>query len=276
MSASALPTSTALAHEIHGEGPPLLWAGGMNPVVYENISKQYPRTIANRSVVTFKYRGPVDDQGNDLEQTTEAYAADLLRLLDDLGLDRVHVVGTGGLGAMVMSQLGIAAPFRIAAAALVQGTLRMSIRSQWISQSSMLLREQVGFAASQRLMLAICHTPAYLDEHADDLVSDSWAWLADPEMEKQHRAYYEACNSHDVTSGIHRMTCPTLVVSGDDIDPILGTWAAKEMHAALPDSELVIVPGAPHAISESRAFLDAFDEPVAAFLAKHPVQEGSA
>ena len=140
-------------------------------------------------MVTFKYRGPVDGDGDELEQTTEADAAALLSLLDDLQ-----------------------------AAAMRDG------------------------AAIPSWDMTIAPRPPVP-------TTRTWSRL--------------------------RMTGPPPLVASDDIDPILGTWAAKEMHTALPDSE-VIVPGAPHATSESRAFPDGFDEPVAALLAKHPVQDESA
>jgi pimeloyl-ACP methyl ester carboxylesterase len=54
-------------------------------------------------------------------------------------------------------------------------------------------------------------------------------------------------NRPEVDSLLPRITCPTLVMTGE-----LDTWASPEQHrqiaAALPNSELVIVPGAGHMI----------------------------
>jgi pimeloyl-ACP methyl ester carboxylesterase len=268
---SELPGSVDVPYAVNGTGDPILWAGGLNPVVYDIVSNRFPRTVQDRTVISTSYREPMDSNGVELQQTTEAYAADALRVLDRLGIEKVHLVGTGGMGAMVMMQVGIMDPDRVTAAALVQGTLKMDVRARWISASIEALRLNTDYAACQRLMLAICHTPDYLNEHAERLASQEWTALASAEKEKQHLAFISACATHDVTKTIHRMTAPSVVITGDATDPLMGSWAGEAIHAAMPNSEFVIVPGAPHAIWESRAILDQFDTAMADFLAKHPL-----
>ena len=62
------------------------------------------------------------------------------------------------------------------------------------------------------------------------------------------------------------MTVPTLVIHGDSdgIVPLEGS--GQRTHDAIAQSELVVIPGAPHGLNVSHA--DQFNEALLAFLAK--------
>ena len=170
---------------------------------------------------------------------------------------------------MVMMHVGISAPERVVSASLVQGAMKLDVRTRWITEACATLRRTSTFRDSQRLMMATCHSREYLEAHEDALASQEWSSIADPDREAHHMALTQAIIAHDVTETIHLMTTPTLVVTGDETDPMLGTWAAEAMHARLPNSELAVIPRAPHAITESIALLDELDRTLDEFVATH-------
>lgn len=259
-----------------GTGDLLVWAGGINPPTLDELRSRYPRTTAERSVVAVGYRPLRTEDGTLLEQDIQAYAADVCRVLDRLDVARSQVVGSGGLGAMVMLQFLIDFPERVGAAVIAQGTLRMNARHRLISETIRTLRTEVGFAAAQRLMLAMCHTPQYLAAHQEQLTSTSWITFADDEAAERQTAYAQACWAFDATDAARTIRVPTLIVSGDDVDPLMGTWDARAMHATIPGSELVVLGGAPHAVWESRETLEAMDGRMNDFLQRHPIRGGAA
>lgn len=70
----------------------------------------------------------------------------------------------------------------------------------------------------------------------------------------------------DFRDDLTKVTVPTLVIHGDAdaIVPLEGSGART--HAAIPGSQLVVVPGAPHGFNVSHK--DEFNEALLAFLAK--------
>ncbi len=72
----------------------------------------------------------------------------------------------------------------------------------------------------------------------------------------------EACMRHDAHDALHKITCPTLIIGGDD-DRIAGTDAAAEIAREIKDSVLFIYEGLGHAVYEEASD---FNERVLHFL----------
>ena len=75
-----------------------------------------------------------------------------------------------------------------------------------------------------------------------------------------------AFGTTDFRDDLPKVTVPALVLhgDGDGVVPLAGSGART--HAAIPQSELVVVPGAPHGFNVSHA--DEFNEALMAFVAK--------
>jgi len=57
----------------------------------------------------------------------------------------------------------------------------------------------------------------------------------------------DAFTSYNITDQLGQITCPTLIVVGEE-DQIKGPKLAEMMAARIPQAEYVIVPGAGHAL----------------------------
>ena len=98
--------------------PPLLMLHGLtrNSRDFENVAERYAgdwRVIA----IDFRGRGLSQHDPNPVNYAPPAYAADVLQLLDELGIDQAVFVGTS-LGGLVTMTTAVLAPQRIAAAIL--------------------------------------------------------------------------------------------------------------------------------------------------------------
>jgi predicted alpha/beta hydrolase len=86
-----------LSYDVSGAGAPIVFVAGLG----ERGTYWMAQVAAFSSafqVVTFDHRGVGASEGEP-PYKVEQWAADTLRLIDDLGLDRVHLVGhsTGGI-----------------------------------------------------------------------------------------------------------------------------------------------------------------------------------
>jgi pimeloyl-ACP methyl ester carboxylesterase len=70
----------------------------------------------------------------------------------------------------------------------------------------------------------------------------------------------------DFRDDLANVTVPTLVIHGDGDATVPFEGSGKRTHEAIPQSELVVIPGAPHGLNVSHA--EQFNEALLAFLAK--------
>jgi pimeloyl-ACP methyl ester carboxylesterase len=180
----------------------------------------------------------------------DRFAADLVALLDHLGLERAHFVGHSA-GALALLALGLRSPGR--ARTLTLGGMAhvwdAPVRAR-LRQAADAWPTQPGWIDEQRGRHGATHGP----DHWRVLVATLRAWADDPAMPPYQPADLAA------------VTCPTLVVHGDR-DQAYPVEAATALYRALPNAELAVLPGATHGAHRERP--DLFLHIVADFLARH-------
>ena len=160
------------------------------------------------------------------ELTFRRCALDVLALLDDLGIERVHAIGIS-LGAKTLLHLTREAPARIRAMVLVSAAPRFP-------------------AATRAALRAFAATPHSADE---------WSAMRTQHVQgdAQIQALYElpARLADDETDMCFRaeelreLAIPTLLVSGDR-DPLYPVELALELYRNMPLASLWVVPRGGH------------------------------
>ncbi|MDG4767151.1 3-oxoadipate enol-lactonase [Solwaraspora sp. WMMD406] len=166
--------------------------------------------------------------------------ADALALLDQLGLDRVHVAGVS-LGGMIGMWLGAYAPQRV-------DRLVLSCTSAWFGpaqtwwQRAATVRAR-GTEAVADVAVARWFTPGFA-VRAPAAVAAARAMIAATPAEG-----YAGCCAvlarADLTAVLPSIVAPTLVIAGAD-DPATPPEHASAIVDALPDATMVVVPDAAH------------------------------
>jgi 3-oxoadipate enol-lactonase len=100
-----------IAHEVHGDGPPVLLVQGLGYGRWGWEPIAGPLAAWFR-VMTFDNRGIGDSDKPPGPYTARMLAADAVVVLDELGIERAHVVGAS-LGGMVAQELAAAWPERV-------------------------------------------------------------------------------------------------------------------------------------------------------------------
>ncbi|HEX2102783.1 MAG TPA: alpha/beta hydrolase [Solirubrobacteraceae bacterium] len=234
-----------LHHEIRGDGPPVLLvhAGIADSRMWEPLAERL--VAAGRRVVAPDLRG---FGRSPLPPETFSPAADLLELLDDLGIERAPVVGAS-FGGRVTLELALRAPGRVSAIALLDSVLDEfdpSVELEAFDEAETAAAEagdlDEATAINVRMWLDRPGRTG-VDPQARDLVA-AMTRRAFEAQDGVDAAFEEL--DPPVARRLGEIRCPALVVVGeDDVEDFhrLAARLADELPEAGP---VVVIPGAAH------------------------------
>ncbi|HYH81527.1 MAG TPA: alpha/beta fold hydrolase [Longimicrobium sp.] len=260
-----MPTITlngaTLWYEEHGAGPEtivfahgLLWDGRMFAAQVSALKDRY-------RCVTFDFRGQgrseVTADGYDMETLTDDAAA----LIDALGCAPCHFVGLS-MGGFVGMRLAARRPELIRSLVLMETSAdpepaESAPRYRMLGGVVRVLG-RVGMRLVMSRVMRIMFGRDFLDDPAR--AAERRLWRARG-MENDPvgvvRALQGVIDREPIFAELPRITCPTLVMVGDQ-DVATVPAKAERIHSAIPGSRLVIIPGAGHTASvEEPAFVNA-------------------
>jgi len=179
----------------------------------------------------------------------EDMADDAAALLVELGMDQAHVVGVS-LGGMITQALAINHAGRFLSAASI-----MSTTGDWSAGApsgeavTSLLRPAATsrdeYVAASLAASQVIGSPAYPTDEA--LLRQRAAAAYDRAYcpEGTARQIAAILGSPDRTEGLRGVRMPFLVVHGQD-DPLVPVGGGRATAAAVPGSELIVIPGMGH------------------------------
>jgi 3-oxoadipate enol-lactonase len=238
-------TAVDLHHVLDGppSAPPLVLGGslGTHTGMWE---PQLPALAQRHRIVRYDHRGHGRSPVPPGPYTVDGLGADVLRLLDTLGADRVDYAGLS-LGGMVGMWLAAHAPDRIGRLALLCTAAHLPAELGYRQRAATVRAE--GMAGIVEPVLGRWFTPAF--PPADREPYRAMLAGTDPEG---YAGCCEAIASLDLRPVLSKITAPTLVVAGAD-DPAIPPRYAEQIAAAVPGSRLVVLDGAAHLANVERA-----------------------
>ena len=201
--------------------------------------------------------------------TSAEMADDMASLLDALDLDRVRVIGVS-MGSIIAQQLAIRHANRVRSMVLMCPWARcdryaVGIFRHMMAAKARLLPEE--FMEFIQLLIFAKRTWDDDQEYEGLLESRRAAAVGEypqPLHGLEGQAY--ACMDHDVVDKLGRITCPTLVIGGED-DIFVPQWMPKEVADGIPGADLHLYPGAGHAFHWER--IDDFNSRIIEWLQAH-------
>ncbi|MCW3041616.1 MAG: hypothetical protein JWM31_3521 [Solirubrobacterales bacterium] len=235
-------------YEIHGEqGTPLVLLHGGVMTIDLTFAELIPALSRKHRVIAveFQAHGRTADIERDLSYPD--LAADVIALLDHLGIDRAHVLGHS-MGGGVALELAVAHPGRVRSIVPVSASVRPDGAHPDLADPS-------TYATSTRMptaedFAAMGEAYARLSPHPDRFEQLPMRTMATVEA-------WEGWSDAQLAA----ITAPVLIVLGDH--DFTTTAHAAVMQELIPGSRLAILPGTTHMQAPHRAelllpMLDAF------------------
>jgi pimeloyl-ACP methyl ester carboxylesterase len=229
-------------YEEAGAGDPLVLIMGLGGDL-QGWALQVPELAKHFRVITFDNRGVGRTSSPDRPYSITGMAADTLALMDQLGIQKAHVLGFS-MGGYIAQELALAHPERVdrlillATAPAIDGYGRTVVRSLIDVRRSNMSREQ-----SVRLTSALLYSPELLDDEARyersilNSLANQWA--------QQDHAFIrqaQAILGFDARDRLANLKQPTLVVGGVD-DVLVPIRNARKLAELIPNATLKELPG---------------------------------
>lgn len=244
---TALPP---LTHVVEGDGPPvvLLNGGMMSLRAWDPVAS---RLIARYRVVRLDFRGQLLSPGTPAADFT-GHARDVAGVLDTLGIDRAHLVGTS-FGALTALVAGAQFSARVRSIVAMTATDRVTadIRSG-IEQLRAAAREAVAGGDGRRvfdLLAPSTFSDTYREVHADDIRARREL------IGRLPASWYEgvtrlldALEDFDVEPVAASIRMPVLVLAAER-DLTFPLVHSRALAALLPQGRLQVLAGAPHGVA---------------------------
>lgn len=201
---------------------------------------QVPALSTRFRVVRYQHRGHAGSPAPPGPYRFDDLGADLLALLDTLGVERVHLAGVS-LGGALAAWVAATAPSRVDRLAMIATSPRFGTSEAWADRASLVRAHGTGAVAET--VVARWFTPGFATGQPE-VVAWAQAQLAETAADA-YATYCDTLQRLDLTPLLAAVTAPTLVIAGAD-DPVSPPALAKAMADALPRAELAVVPAAAH------------------------------
>ncbi|HKI01424.1 MAG TPA: alpha/beta hydrolase [Thermoanaerobaculia bacterium] len=240
-----------IAHRLTGnpDAPPVLLLNGglMTMGAWEPIAG---RLEGDFHVLRCDFRGQILSPGEP-EPSLEAHVADVIALLDGLGLERVHAAGTS-FGALVALKLAALHPGRVVSVAAITATERIT-PAVW--EGSVRAREAALEAAAGgdggRVLdhvIPVTYSPSYQEAWAEVLkVHRKQTALLPPIWFLGIARILSSLEGLDLTPDLARIQCPALIVAGEE-DRMFPLEHSQALAAGISGARLEVVPGGSHGL----------------------------
>ncbi|MCT1515506.1 3-oxoadipate enol-lactonase [Dietzia cercidiphylli] len=235
--------AATLSHDVSGpqstDAPAVVLLGSLGSD--RSIWDAQVRDLArDHTVITADHRGHGGSEVIPGPCTIADLARDLLSLTDALGVDRFHVAGLS-LGGALAQWLAVHEPTRVRSATLLCTAAKFGESSGWVERAAAV--RGGGTAAVADAVVARWITPARAEQ--DPALVDALREMIVTTSDEGYAAACDALSVWDGRADLGRITCPTLVVAGDE-DSSTPPDVVRELAAGIPGAEFVTLSPAAH------------------------------
>jgi len=248
---SGMPTKAAegkkqisghgLAYQIDGrcDAPPLVLINslGMTTVLWDGIAPDYARHFLT---IRYDQRGHGASTADPVPRSVADLGADLIALLDDLGIGRVSICGLS-LGGLVAMWVAANAPDRVDRLVLACTSAHPNDEAKWVARVDQVLSHGVASVTPQGSQGWF--TAAFAASHPDLMAK------LRREVELASAVAYAGCcealRTANLLPLLPKISAPTLIIVGGH-DRSFPIAHANAIHHGIADSRVVLFDDAAH------------------------------
>ncbi|RNC28520.1 MAG: 3-oxoadipate enol-lactonase 2 [Candidatus Dichloromethanomonas elyunquensis] len=234
-----------------GEGEPVICihGNGASRVSWRHF---VPEASKNFRVIVYELRGTGESEtiGNPRQTfTIKDHAEDLAAIMDVLGLKKAAIVAQA-FGAFISMQFAALYPERVSAmvvhctSARVEGKTRQGL-PKWAE----IVEKEGNFDSLLDEAMVRWFTDSFKNAHPEVVDLYRKMYAANPAM--GYAANCRGIVEYDIVDQLHKIKCPTLVIAGES-DASTPVKDSELVVSKIPNSELVLVKDASHAVSEEQ------------------------
>lgn len=264
-----MPIATAngirLHYALEGEGPEtIVMVNGLADDLETWAYQAEDFLAAGYRLLRFDNRGVGQSDKPDGPYTTAQLAEDTKALVDALGLDQFHLLGTS-MGGMIAQEFAIANPHNVKSLVLsstyaAPGPFCGRMFAMWSD-----LAPALGVPFVMRDVTLWAFTLDFFEQREAELREFEDAMASGTQPLDAYLAQLSSIRTHDTTGRLDRITSPTLVIAGDE-DILIPVALSRRLHEGIAGSEWLTTPGGHASIWEHPK---PFNEAVLAFIARH-------
>lgn len=239
--------------EDHGKtnGPTILLSSGLGG----SGSYWQPNLAAlgaGHRVIIYDHRGTGrSDAHVPGDLTVEAMAADVVALMDAIGLDRCTFIGHA-LGGHIGLALALSAPERLDRLVVINGWAKLDPHTARCFDTRLALLSDSGPRAYLHAQPLFLYPPQWISDHhgrIQDEEEDMLAHFPGAEMIQRRVA---AVRRFNIAGRLDEIRVPTLLVASDD-DMLVPPSASEKLAAGIPGAQLARMAAGAHACNVTRA-----------------------
>ncbi|HEY1619413.1 MAG TPA: alpha/beta hydrolase [Streptosporangiaceae bacterium] len=213
-----------LYYEVRGRGRPLVLLHGGLMTIDLNFGPLLDPLAAGRQVIAVELQGHGHTADTRPEMTIEALAADVIGLLDHLGIGQADILGFS-LGGLVAVEAALAAPSRVGRLIVASANPHRPPGRESTPPGDDLMPTPADFQAMHDAYDAAAPDPAHFGESAA----------------RTTKMVHEVPGKASELRSLH---APVLLMFGDrDFSPLPDVL---ELLGLLPDAQLAVLPGTTH------------------------------
>ena len=257
--------SPRLAYKIVGEGPPVVFLHGIGGR-RQNWQAQMNALESQFTCIAWDARGYGDSEDYDGALDFCHFADDLVRLLDDVSIERAHLVGLS-MGARILLDFHSRYDMRVASLTLCdcfygfKAALSPEKQAEYIELRERPLREGKTFADLAPKLIASLVSPNCPEPIKDDLLQSILAL-----RKESYLKTLRASVTFDRGSELANITQPVQLIYGEQ-DQLTPPSIGEDMKDQLANARLSILAGAGHLSNLEKP--EEFNETLVQFLNQH-------
>lgn len=248
-----------LAVRVEGNGPALVLVSGLG-----GLGGYWTPLVAalgsDFRVLTYDHRGAGASSRTDTAYSLQEMTADLLAVIDELGDERVILIGHSTGGALAQ-RVAIEHPDRVERLVLSATWARPCAYFRRLFECRLETLDAAGIGAYARQSELLLHTPHWLATHSPQAPRDV---PRDALAEQILRRKIGAILTNDSLDRLSALRCPTMaLVAADDV--VTPPHLSREMAQRIPACRLEVLPVGGHYVLHEQP--ESYTRCIAGFLA---------